>query len=333
MNWSLRPTWSPIGLRVGAGSVTAVRLDQIGRIRAFASFGRREPDAPISARSLRIRSVLDRQGSEGPRLFWAPRRMIRSTTLGCRPRRPVPRSISWQMPSSARIHKAPQRSPRAFGNSRQQPGKGGPADDGRHVRPRAERRALRVFEQADLDVLALDLSVLATLRAARRRGGIARDPRTGRVSRSIAVVHNGVLLLQRDLAEMTMRRLRAGVSKQLRLPSSTTSADPGVRADPSPDAPESLADAVRRPWVVRRGDRPLGVVRLQPLRGCQHRSGLHRPRRRHPRSGEHLGESLECVRRTEPARSDPIRMPVRRCAKPGEGISALGLALWKETAA
>ena len=83
MSWSLRPTWSPIGLRVGAQRVTAVQLDQLGRVRAFASFGRREPDSAISAaEAVRIRAVLDRHGFRGSSVVLAaPRMMVRSTTL------------------------------------------------------------------------------------------------------------------------------------------------------------------------------------------------------------------------------------------------------------
>ncbi|XOV75792.1 MAG: hypothetical protein ACFHWZ_01930 [Phycisphaerales bacterium] len=170
-----------------AQRVTAVQLDQIGRIRAFASFGRREPDAPISAsEALRIRGVLDRQGFRGTQVvLGTPRRMIRSTTLELPPASsgaPIDQLADAEL---ARIHKL---APGSFAKGLWEL----PASNRAKAAPltmavtcvHEQSDALcEVFEQADLDVLALDLSVLATLRAARRRGGIARDPRTGRVSR------------------------------------------------------------------------------------------------------------------------------------------------------
>jgi len=342
MNWSLRPTWSPIGLRVGAQRVTAVQLDQIGRIRAFASFGRREPDAPISAsEALRIRSVLDRQGFRGTQVvLGTPRRMIRSTTLELPPASsgaPIDQLADAEL---ARIHKL---APGSFAKGLWEL----PASNRAKAAPltmavtcvHEQSDALcEVFEQADLDVLALDMSVLATLRAlpgAAEGSHAILELEESRAS--IAVVHNGVLLLQRDLAEMTMRRLRAEVSKQLRLPSSTTSAliqEYGLI--PSPDAPESLADAVRESLEVfveeiahsasyasgRFADVSIGrVFFIGPAAGI-------------PGLSEHLGESLECAFAV-PNLRDLTRSgcPFAECAKPGEGISALGLALWKETAA
>ncbi|MFG0294245.1 MAG: hypothetical protein ACF8MJ_13980, partial [Phycisphaerales bacterium JB050] len=62
MNKHLSLSWSPIGLDIGSYRVVATQLDALGRVRAFASFGRREPESALSElEAHRIRSILDRQ--------------------------------------------------------------------------------------------------------------------------------------------------------------------------------------------------------------------------------------------------------------------------------
>src|SRR5690606_4678074 len=99
--------------------------------RAFASFGRREPDSALSElEARRIRAILDRQGFRGSRaVLSAPRSMVRSTSIELPPassgaplqqlatvelgriHRLTPGTFTfgfWELPPSARANAAPQ---------------------------------------------------------------------------------------------------------------------------------------------------------------------------------------------------------------------------------
>jgi Tfp pilus assembly PilM family ATPase len=342
MNWSIRPTWSPIGLRVSAQRVTAVQLDQIGRVRAFASFGRREPDSPISAaEAVRIRTVLDRQGFRGSSVvLGAPRRMIRSTTLELPPASsgaPIDQLADSEL---SRIHKL---APGTFTKGLWE------LPPSNRANATAQTMAVTclhehsdelcdLFEAADLGVVAIDVAALATIRALPdiAEGSHAileiEDSRA-----SLAVVHNGVLLFQRDLGEMTMRRLRAEVAKHLRLPASTVSAllhEQGL--NPDGDGPAALAEAVKESLEVfieeiahsaAYASSRFANVNIARVFFVGPAAGI-------PGLAEHLGASLECAF-TVPHICELTRQgcPFAEHARPGEGISALGLALWKAVAA
>ena len=342
MSWSLRPTWSPIGLRVGAQRVTAVQLDQLGRVRAFAACGRREPDAASSAAEAgRSRAVLDRHGFRGSSVVLAaPRMMVRSTTLELPPASsgaPVDQLADAEL---ARIHKL---TPGSFAKGLWEL----PPSNRANAAPltmavtclhEESDELCDLFEEADLDILALDVTAVATLRALPGVDTGSHAILELEESRaSIAVVHNGTLVLQRDLGEMTLRRLRAEVSKQLRLPTTTTGSlliEHGLV--PSPDAPEALAETIKESLEVfieeiahsaayasgRFADVSIGqVFFVGPAAGI-------------PGLREHLAESLECSF-TVPHIRELTRpgCAFAEQARPGEGISALGLALWSGVAA
>lgn len=331
---------SPIGLDIGPYRVVATQLDGLGRIRAFASFDRREPDSPLSEmEARRIRTVLDRQGFRGSRVVLsAPRSMVRTTTIELPPassgapiqklamaelariHRLTPGSFSfgiWELPPSARANAAAQTMAITCLNQ--------------------DSDALcDTCDQAGLEPIAIDSAGLATLRAIDLdQQGTKAILEFGESAAILTVIHRGTLVFERSLGEMTLRRLRAAVSKLLRLPIHAVGrllTEQGML----PGESSMLSDAVSQslePFMEEIAH-SAAYASSRYENAAIDRVYLVGAGASIPGLAEHMANSLECEF-VAPHLSEiaTMREPLASRPVPGEGMTALGLAKWRSEAA
>lgn len=328
--------WSPIGLDIGSHRVSATQLDGLGRVRAFASFGRREPETTLSeAEALRIRTVLDRQGFRGDRaVLSAPWGMLRSTQLELPPassgapvrqlagaelariHRMTPGTFSfgiWELPASVRANAAPQTMALTCLDS--------------------ETDALcDTCESVGIEPIAIDSAGLAMIRALQIDSQHTRAIlEFGESASTLTVVHRGTLIFERTLGEMTMRRLRAESAKALRLPSAAVGrllaeqgmlrGDSELLADVIAGALDGFIEEIAQSAAyasTRYDGASIDRVYLVGLGASI------------PGLAAHLSSALECEF-IAPHLSElaTVRQPLAERPLPGEGIASLGLARWQ----
>ncbi|MFI4855767.1 MAG: pilus assembly protein PilM [Phycisphaerales bacterium JB065] len=340
MNKHLSLSWSPIGLDIGSYRVVATQLDALGRVRAFASFGRREPESALSElEAHRIRSILDRQGFRGSRaVLSAPRAMVRSTTIELPPassgapiqqlaeselariHRLAPNSFSfglWELPPSARANTAPQTMAVTCRND--------------------ESDALcDICEHADLEPIAIDTAGLATIRALNLDNqGTKAILEFGESVAILTVVHCGTLVFERSLGEMTLRRLRSEVGKTLRLPANAVGRllhEQGLLPNENSLLTGAVAHALE--LFVEEIAHSAAYASSRYEKAAIDQVYLVGAGASIPGLAEHLAKSLECEF-IAPHLSEfaTMREPLAKRPMPGEGIAALGLARWRSEAA
>ncbi len=341
MRLNLPSAWSPIGLDIGTHRVNAVQLDAIGRVRAFASFGRSHPDSDLTTEeAARIRSILDRCGFRGSSTVIAANPgMIRTTVLELPPassgapveqlaRQEISRihKISpdsfalgmWELPPAARASAATQTMAVSCANE---------AGDSLCDR----------LESAGIEPIAIDLTSAATVRA------LPIDPEQtqavldfGESRAVLTVVHKGTIIFERMLSELTLRTFRSQLAKALRMPVTGVNAalrEKGIGADSDHDPLTSAAGIILEPFVEEIAHSAAyasskyadAIINKVFLVGC---SGSI------PGLAPYLARTLECEF-VSPRLSElaGTRSAIEERSRPGEGVTALGLARWRSEAA
>ncbi|MFU8829608.1 MAG: pilus assembly protein PilM [Phycisphaerales bacterium] len=337
MRFSLPQAWSPIGLDIGTQRVNAVQLDALGRVRAYAAFARREPEADLTiVEAARIRNVLDRHGFRGcSTVIAAPRHLVRETILDLPPASSGAPIAQLAVAELGRIHKL---APGSFSmgmwelpaSSRSS---GGCQTMAVTCPSSASEELCDVLESAGIEPVAIDTAGCALVRA------LPVDPLGTQAVLELAesrttllVIHQGILVFERPLSELTMRLLRSRLAKALRVSVQEAGrllAERGLlKADENLAMIETL--------------RPL----IDPLVEEVAQSGAYASSRYTdaaisqvflvgrgasvPGLAEYLGESLECDF-VAPCLSElaPMRGAMAERAAAGEGLIALGLARWR----
>jgi len=333
--------WSPIGLDISTHRVCAVQLDPLGRIRAFASFARREPQTELSdLEAARIREVLDRHGFRGGNaVVGAPAGTVRSTVLELPPASsgaPVeqlarheisrihklqPNSFAigmWELPPSSRASSAAQTMAITCEN-------------------RLSDALCETLDGAGIEPIAIDLPALAATRALPIDAVSTQAILEFEESRStLVVVHHGTIVFERVLSGLTMRTFRSQIAKAMRFPVAGVDCalrERGLADDPEQDVLTGCAAAVLEPFIEEiahtaayASSRFVGAL-IQKVFLIGSGSGV-------PGLTKHLSKSLECefVAPVLAELGSP-RGTVCDWAKPGQGVVALGMARWRSEAA
>jgi len=341
MRPNLPSAWSPIGLDIGSHRVNAVQLDAIGRVRAFASFGRTQPDSDLTGEeTARIRAILDRHGFRGCRaVIAAASIMVRTTVLELPPASsgaPVEQLARQEV---SRIHKI---SPGSFAMGMWELPPGARASAANQTMaiscPNSASDAMcDQLESAGLEPIAIDLCSMAAARAlpisTERTQAILEF---GESRSTLIVLHKGTIIFERPLSALTLRTFRSQLAKAMRMPVSGIAAalrERGLCADQEADALASCAAIILEPFVEEiahsaayaSGKYADATIDKVYLIGC---AGSI------PGLPGFLGRALECEFES-PRLSDlaPARSAIESRSRPGEGIVSLGLARWRSEAA
>lgn len=333
--------WSPIGLDIGTHRVCAIQLDALGRIRAFASFARREPESELSTvEATRIREVLDRHGFRGcSAVIGAPIGTVRSTVLELPPASsgaPVEQLARHEI---SRIHKLP---PDSFAIGMWElPPSSRASSAAQTMAVTCENRLsdalCETLDAAGIEPIALDLPALAAVRA------LPIDPENAQAilefeeSRSsLIVVHRGTIVFERVLSGMTLRTFRSQLAKAMRLPVAGVESmlhERGLVDDDEQDLLSTCAASVLEPFIEEIAHTAAyassrfsdALIKKVFLIGSA--SGI-------PGLAGYLSKSLECefVAPILAELASPRGCVCER-TQPGQGVVALGLARWRLEAA
>jgi type IV pilus assembly protein PilM len=228
--WQGKRRRSPVGIDIGGRRIKAVQLSQTRsgwRIEATASFARSAPDAPLSrGEALRIAEVLRRRSFEGNQIVLAvpeeklivgtmelPAR-IGGISLDAAARTEFARAYKcdmaagfemayWDLPAPARAGRTTNVMAAACMHS--------------------EADALvELFAEAELDVVGLDARPCALARACApaaedAAGGIVILVELGWNGAVLVVLHRGVVVYERTIAEVALKQLLSDLAGALKV--------------------------------------------------------------------------------------------------------------------
>ena len=232
MRWTLGSSRSPIGIDVGSRQIKAAQLSPSSRgwcTEALSVIPRTRPGETIDSEEVRtMYSVLRRQGFRGnSAVVGLPDEKLLMGILELPPRAsgaPIDQIARMEL---SRTHRIP---PDSFEMSYWDlPASSSSRDSGQVMAvgcAHAEANALLdIFESEGLNVIALDASTCAAVRALRpmfaAAGGITAVLDLGWSSISLSILHRGIVTYERVTDEVGLRFLLDDICKQLQVEQET----------------------------------------------------------------------------------------------------------------